>query len=56
MTEIAQIVTLAVPATLVVSAADMLSGTWKVNIAKSDYRPGPGPKSGAVTYSMDATG
>ena len=42
-----------VAATMVLSAADMLSGTWKLNIAKSKYSPGPAPKSGTVTYSMD---
>ena len=42
-----------VAATLVLSAADMLSGTWKLNIAKSKYSPGPAPKSATVTYSMD---
>jgi hypothetical protein len=31
----------------------MLSGTWKINTAKSKYNPGPAPKSGTVTYSMD---
>jgi hypothetical protein len=42
-----------VAATLVLSAADMLSGTWKLNTAKSKYSPGPAPKSVTFTYSMD---
>ena len=40
-------------ASLGLSAADMLSGTWKLNIAKSKYSPGPAPMSNTVTYSMD---
>jgi hypothetical protein len=42
-----------VAASLTLCAADMLSGTWKINTAKSKYSPGPAPKSGTVTYSMD---
>lgn len=33
-------------------AADQLSGTWKMNPAKSNYSPGPAPKS--VTVKLDA--
>ena len=40
-------------ASLTLCAADMLSGTWKLNTAKSKYSPGPAPKSNTVTYSMD---
>ena len=29
----------------VVHGADMFSGTWKLNLAKSKFNPGPGPKS-----------
>jgi len=35
------------------SAADMMSGTWKLNTSKSKYSPGPAPKSLTVTTSMD---
>jgi hypothetical protein len=28
-----------------------LFGTWKLNVAKSKYNPGPAPKSMTVTYS-----
>ena len=40
-------------ASLSLCAADMLSGTWKLNTAKSKYSPGPAPKSTTITYSMD---
>jgi len=30
---------------IVVYGADMFSGTWKANVAKSKYSPGPPPKS-----------
>ena len=42
-----------VAASLTLTAADMISGTWKLNTAKSKYSPGPAPKSTTVTYSMD---
>jgi hypothetical protein len=32
-------------------AADMFSGTWKTNVAKSKYSPGPAPKSGIQTVT-----
>src|SRR5262245_35047842 len=32
----------------VVMGADMFSGTWKLNVAKSKYSPGPAPKSGTL--------
>jgi len=31
-------------------AADPALGTWKLNVAKSKYSPGPAPKSSTVTY------
>ena len=31
-------------------AADPVLGTWKLNVAKSKFSPGPGPKSSTVTY------
>ena len=31
-------------------AADPALGTWKLNVAKSKYSPGPAPKSAMVTY------
>jgi hypothetical protein len=33
--------------------ADMFSGTWKVNVAKSEYNPGPPPQGG--TTKIEAT-
>jgi hypothetical protein len=33
--------------------ADMLSGTWKLNLAKSKYSPGPAPKSLTVTITRE---
>jgi hypothetical protein len=35
---------LAISGTIAYSA-DMFSGTWKLNVAKSKFSPGPGPKS-----------
>ena len=31
-------------------AADPALGTWKLNVAKSKYSPGPAPKSGNLTF------
>ncbi len=45
---------LAVSAT--VWAADPAAGTWKLDVAKSKYNPGPSPKSGTVTYEETADG
>jgi hypothetical protein len=33
-----------------VSAADLVSGTWKVNVAKSSFNPGPGLQSQIVKF------
>ena len=35
------------------AAADQLSGTWKINPAKSKYSPGPAPKSLTVKVDSD---
>ena len=37
-------------------AADPAVGTWKLNVAKSKYSPGPAPKSATVTYEETADG
>jgi hypothetical protein len=37
-------------------AADPAVGTWKLNVAKSKYSPGPPPKSATVTYEETADG
>ena len=33
-------------------AADMLAGTWKLNVAKSKYNPGPPPQSNTVRFEV----
>jgi hypothetical protein len=50
---------LAVGAGTVASAADApdpIVGTWKLNVDKSKYDPGPGPKSQTRTYAQTADG
>jgi len=37
-------------------AADTVVGTWKLNIAKSTFSPGPAPKSQTRTYAESAQG
>ena len=37
-------------------ADNPLLGTWRLNLAKSRYSPGPPPKSETRIYSMDAEG
>jgi hypothetical protein len=32
------------------------SGTWKINLAKSKYDPGPGPKTATIRYEPSANG
>jgi hypothetical protein len=34
----------------------MLMGTWKLNVEKSKFTPGPGPKSQTLTWKTSATG
>ena len=36
--------------------ADMLSGTWKLNVAKSKFTPGPPPKSNTVKIESAGDG
>lgn len=33
------------------SAADVYTGTWKLNVAKSKYSPGPAPKAVTVVFA-----
>ncbi len=43
-------------ATLVAAQAtqtDALAGTWKLNVAKSKFKPGPAPKNETVTIAPD---
>jgi ribosomal protein S18 len=37
-------------------SADPTIGTWKLNVAKSKYSPGPPPKSATITYEETADG
>jgi hypothetical protein len=37
-------------------AADAVVGTWKLNLAKSTFSPGPAPKSQTRIYSQSAQG
>jgi hypothetical protein len=37
-------------------AADHQVGTWKLNLAKSKYSPGPPPKEGTLTVESQADG
>jgi hypothetical protein len=38
------------------AAADPVIGTWKLNVAKSTFSPGPGPKSQMRTYAESPQG
>jgi hypothetical protein len=35
---------------------NVANGTWKLNVAKSTYAPGPPPKSATITYQETADG
>ena len=39
-----------------VQAADNWMGTWKLNVAKSKYSPGPAPKSNTAKYEASEGG
>ena len=36
--------------------ADMGHGTWKLNVAKSKFKPGPAPKDAMVTFEASGKG
>lgn len=40
-------------AALLLTAANPIVGTWKMNTAKSKFNPGPAPKSVTITYEQD---
>src|SRR5688572_10190590 len=40
----------------VAQAADNQAGTWKLNVAKSKYSPGPAPKEGTLTVDSEPDG
>jgi hypothetical protein len=44
-------VTLAFASTALAQAPAGLAGTWKLNVAKSTYDPGPAPKSMTIVYT-----
>jgi hypothetical protein len=41
---------------LAAQSADPLLGTWELNVAKSNYTPGPAPKSETRTYVVAGQG
>lgn len=43
-------------ASSVALAAEAWLGTWKLNVAKSKYRPGPAPKNLTLTWEATADG
>ena len=47
---------LAVAALATAQAKDPFVGTWKLNLAKSKYSPGPAPKSATSTYEVAGKG
>lgn len=44
---------LTLAAALQLAAADVFLGTWKLDLSKSKYSPGPAPKSVTTTYTAD---
>ena len=52
--KLAQLVVLSLAMSLALVAADsQFTGTWKLNVEKSKFRPGPAPKSMTVTIQPD---
>jgi hypothetical protein len=47
------LVGVAVTSSVARAADDPISGTWKVNLAKSKYDPGPAPKSLTATITVE---
>ena len=41
---------------VLLAAADPAIGTWKLNVAKSKYSPGPVPKSATITFEPSGDG
>jgi ribosomal protein S18 len=41
---------------VVLLAADPMIGTWNLNVAKSQYRPGPPPRAATIKYAETADG
>lgn len=40
-------------AAFALSASSPMLGTWKMNVAKSKYNPGPGPKAATMVYTQE---
>jgi hypothetical protein len=38
------------------AAGDPAVGTWKLNVAKSRYKPGPAPKTATITFEASGAG
>ena len=47
-----RLLTVVLGAVVAVWAADPIAGTWKLDLAKSKYKPGPAPVSETRTYEM----
>ena len=47
---------MAAAGTAVAQAGDPLLGTWKLNVAKSHFKPGPAPKAGSLKYEAAGEG
>jgi hypothetical protein len=43
-------------ATLVSQTSDLRTGTWKLNVGKSTFSPGPAPKSQTLTWQLSDDG
>ncbi len=50
------VVALACSGVILAQSTDVLVGTWKMNAAKSKYRPGPAPKSTTLKYEAQGDG
>jgi hypothetical protein len=51
----ALVVTLLAGVAALSAADDPLAGTWQLNMAKSQYNPGPAPEKATVTIQSDGT-
>jgi hypothetical protein len=51
-----RVILTALSAALSLAAADPAIGTWKLNVAKSTYNPGPAPKSATMAYEASGDG
>ena len=49
-------VTVLLGASVVAQKTDPMNGTWKLNVAKSTFSPGPAPKESTVTIESEGSG